>query len=96
MPKIKARTVLAVIAIVGYILLTACFFGQLFFGSKVEVPEGDFGKQIVGMLGMIVGTWGSNMAIVFMFYFGTTQSSGEKNKTVELALRRRVDVDPNE
>ena len=88
----KARTVLAVISIVSYILVTTGFFILLLFGGEMKLPEGDLGKQIIGMLGMIVGTWNSALLMVFAFHYGTSQGSTDKNEMVK-NLSRRVLVD---
>ena len=83
MTKLKARSVLAITAVVGYILLTIGFFVVLFAGSKVSLPAGDLGIQIIGMVGMVVGTWGTLIGLVFTFHFGTSQSSAEKNEIIK-------------
>ena len=87
MTKIKARTVLAFVAIVGYILITLGFFVVLFFGQNVSLPEGELGKQIIGMFGLVVGNWGGLIMLVFMYNYGTTQGSSEKNEAINQALR---------
>ena len=76
--KPKARVILAFVAISGYILLTAGFFVVLFLGNRVSLPEGQLGLQIIGMLGMIVGTWGGLIGMVFQFNYGTSQGSVDK------------------
>jgi NADH:ubiquinone oxidoreductase subunit 6 (subunit J) len=82
----KARTVLAVIAVIGYIMITIGFYVLLFNGSKVELPEGDLGKAIIGMLGQVVGTWTALITLAFTFSFSTSQSSSDKNELVKKAL----------
>ena len=86
--KQKSRVVLAFVAIIGYILLTAGFFVVLFFGNRVSVPEGQLGLQIIGMLGMIVGTWGGLIAMVFQFNYGTSQGSVDKGETANKLLEK--------
>ncbi len=86
MKNLKARTVLAFISVFGYILLTIGFFTVLFLGDRVQLPTGDIGKQIIGMLGMVVGTWGTLMGLVFTFHFGSSQGSDEKMKVIEKGL----------
>ncbi len=83
MNKPKARTVLAFVAVVGYIILTAGFFGILFFGDKIEVPGGEIGNQVIGMLGMVVGTWGTLIGLVFTFFYGTSQGSVDKTELLK-------------
>lgn len=84
----KARTVLAVISVIGYILITGGFFYALFGDVNVEIFSGETGKQLLGMFGMVVGTWGSIMGFVFTFHFGTSQSSSDKNDIVKKALEK--------
>lgn len=88
----RARTVLAVVSVLGYILITGGFFAILFFGEKVELPEGDIGKQIVGMLGMVVGTWNAALMMMYTFHFGSSQGETDKTEMVR-NLSRRVLVD---
>ena len=84
----KARTVLAFVGIIGFIAVTAGFFIILYGGDKVSLPDGDLGKQIIGMLGLIVGTWISIALNIVNYHFSTSQSSNEKNKLVEKALSK--------
>ena len=75
--KFKARTVLAFVAIIGYILITGGFFYMLSSG-RVSIPEGDLGMQLIGMFGLVIGNWGAIMLMVFTFNFGTSQGSVDK------------------
>lgn len=88
MTKLKARTVLAFVAVIGFIMVTAGFFIYLFLGGSVKLPEGDLGKQIIGMLGLIIGTWNAGILMVLTFHFGTSQSSADKNEIVKKALEK--------
>ena len=88
MTKIRARTALAFVAVIGFILVTTAFFLYLFFGGGVQLPQGDLGKQIIGMLGLIVGTWNAGILMVLTFHFGTSQSSDDKNEIVKKALEK--------
>jgi len=88
MTKIRARTVLAFVAVIGFIMVTAGFFVYLFYGGSVVLPEGDLGKQIIGMLGLIIGTWNAGILMVLTFHFGTSQSSADKNEIVKKALEK--------
>ena len=87
--KFKARTVLAFVAIIGYILITGGFF-YLLSSGRVAIPEGDLGKQLIGMFGLVIGNWGAIMLMVFTFNFGTSQGSVDKGvinkEIVEKAL----------
>ena len=80
--KLQARTVLAIISVVGYILITASFGVVLFFGDEIKLPDGDLGKQIVGMLGMIVGTWNAAILMVYTFHYGSSQGSKDKDALI--------------
>lgn len=84
----KARTVLAFVGIIGFISVTAGFFIILYGGDKVSLPDGDLGKQIIGMLGLIVGTWISIALNIVGFHFNTSQSSQDKNEIVKKALEK--------
>ena len=88
MTKIRARTVLAFVAVIGFIMVTAGFFIYLFYGGSVALPEGDLGKQIIGMLGLIIGTWNAGILMVLTFHFGTSQGSVDKNEMVKKALEK--------
>ena len=79
MTKLKARTVLGFVSIIGYILITGGFFIILFFGEQVKMPSGDLGKQIIGMLGLVVGTWNAALLMVFTFHFGSSEGSKAKD-----------------
>lgn len=83
MNKSVARRILGIIGVVGYILLTGGFFAIMFFGDKVNLPEGQLGTQIVGMFGMIVGTWTAFFTAIYMFSFGTSQGSKDANDVVK-------------
>ena len=74
------RAVLGFIAIVGYIFVTAGFFGILFFGSKLSLPAGHLGVQVVGMLGMLVGTWTTIVGVVYNFHYGSSDGSKVKDE----------------
>jgi hypothetical protein len=84
--RAKARAVLAFVMIVGFILVTGAFFAVLFFGDHIGLPEGDMGKQIIGMLGLVVGTWNAGTLMVLTFHFGTSQGSVDKNKLIDKEL----------
>ena len=84
----KARTVLAFVSVIGFIFVTAGFFYVLFAGEKVVLPDGDLGKQIIGMLGLVVGTWNAALLMIMTFFFGTSQSSADKNEIVKKALEK--------
>ena len=84
----RARTVLAIVSVLGYILITGGFFAILFSGDRIDLPEGDVGKQIIGMLGMIVGTWNAALLMMYTFHFGSSQGSNEKNEAVRNLTRR--------
>jgi len=84
----KARTVLAFVMIIGFIFVTGAFFAVLFFGKHAGIPEGDLGKQIIGMLGLVVGTWNAGTLMVLGYHFATSQSSAEKNLLVQKALEQ--------
>jgi len=92
MTKLKARTVLAFISVVGYILITISFGVVLFLGDQVTLPDGDIGKQIIGMLGMIVGTWNAAILMVYTFHYGTTQGSSEHSETIKEVLKRKIEL----
>lgn len=87
MQKIKARSILAFVAVIGYILITAGFFVLLFAGDRINIPEGDVGKQLIGMFGLVIGNWGGWISLVFVFSYGTTQGSSEKTETINQVLR---------
>ena len=84
----KARTVLAFVGIIGFIFVTGGFFLILFAGERVGIPEGDLGKQIIGMLGLVVGAWISIALNIVNFHFSTSQSSAEKNEIMKKALEK--------
>jgi len=88
MTKPRARTILAVVSVAGYILLTGAFFTVLFFGSRINLPDGELGKQIIGMLGMIVGTWNAVMLMVYTFNYGTSQGSQDKGDVQNEILKK--------
>ena len=71
----------------GFIAVTGGFFYFLFKGGAI-LPEGDLGKQIIGMLGLIVGTWNAGILSVLTFFFGTSKSSADKNDIVKRALEK--------
>ncbi len=86
--KATARTVLSFVFVVGYILITGGFFFLLFAGDKVGLPSGKLGESIIGMLGLVVGTWNSGLMLILTFNFGTSKSSADKNQVIEKALER--------
>ena len=88
--KPQARTVLAMVAVIGFILVTGGFFSILLFGDKITLPEGEIGKQIIGMLGLVVGTWNAAMLMVFTFNFGSSKGSQDKGDTQNKILERVV------
>ena len=88
--KPKARTILAVVSIVGYIFITGGFFYLLSSGN-VTIPEGNLGLQFIGMFGQVIGTWGAIMLMVFTFNFGTSQGSVDKG----IAQREMVEKLPD-
>ena len=92
LPKPRAKTILAVIIIIGYILITASFGIVLFFGDQIKLPDGEIGKQIVGMLGMIVGTWNAAVMIIVTYNYGSSQSSSDKNELVKKAIEKESKV----
>ena len=85
--KPQTRTILSIVTVVGYILITAGFFAAMFFGDTIKIPEGDFAKQFFGMFGIVIGNWGALMLMVFTFNFGTSRGSQDKgdvqNKILE-------------
>jgi hypothetical protein len=85
----KARTVLAFVFIIGYIVITGAFFGVLFFSERVGLPEGEVGKQIIGMLGLVVGTWNAGTMMILTFNYGTSQGSVDKGKHLEKMENRK-------
>ena len=79
----KARTVLSVISIFGYISITVAFFLVLFYGEQLNLPAGDLGKQIIGMLGLVIGTWNAALLMVFTFHFGSSEGSNIKDDIIK-------------
>lgn len=86
-----ARKILSILAIIGYVFLTGGFFVLLFFGDQVKLPAGQLGNQIVGMLGMVVGTWTSCFTMIFTFNFGTSQGSQDKGDLIKEKLLKPAD-----
>ena len=88
----KARTVLAVVSVIGYIAITAAFFVVLFYGGKVGLPDGDLGKQIVGMLGLVVGTWNAEFLMIITYHYGSSEGSTAKSIIIEKKLLEKETV----
>ena len=86
--KPQARTILSIVTVVGYILITGGFFAVLFFGDDIAVLKGDVGKQFLGMFGIVIGNWGAVMLMVFTFNFGTSRGSQEKGETQNQILKQ--------
>lgn len=83
-----ARTVLSFVFVIGYIIITGGFFFLLFAGERVVLPPGKLGESIIGMLGLVVGTWNSGLMLILTFNFGTSKSSADKNDIVKKALEK--------
>jgi hypothetical protein len=84
----RARTTLAFVSVIGYIIITVGFFVLLYSGDRVSLPDGELGKQIIGMLGLVVGNWGAIVLLVFTFHYGTSQSSADKNEIIKESLKK--------
>ena len=78
--KPQARTVLAVISVVGFILLTISFFFLMFYSDRLSIPENGIGNRLIGMFGMVVGIWNTAFATVINFNFGSSQGSKDKQE----------------
>lgn len=85
--KFQARTVLGIIGVSGFILLTASFVFMIFFMKGASLPEGDLGKQIIGMFGMVVGIWNSAFSMIMSFHFGSSQGSKDKEDAQSALLK---------
>jgi hypothetical protein len=88
MTKPRARTILSIITVVGYILITGGFFAVLFLGDKIGVPEGNLSTQFMGMFGIVIGNWGALMLMVYTFNFGTSRGSQDKGETQNEILKQ--------
>jgi len=83
----RAKTTLAFVVVAGYIIITAGFF-IIMYTPTVSLPEGDLGKQIIGMLGLVVGTWNAGVMLILTYHFGSSQSSADKNKLIEEVIKK--------
>lgn len=89
--KSRAKTILAIISVGGYILITIAFVSILFFfGDQIKIPEGQVGLQIVGMVGMLVGTWNAAMMLVYTYFYGTSEGSSNKTDIMKQQLEKTL------
>jgi len=86
----KTRTVLAVVSVIGYISITAAFFVVIFYGGEIGIGEGELSKQIIGMLGLVIGTWNAAFLMIITYHYGSSEGSTAKSGIIEKKLLEKT------
>ena len=80
----KAQTILAIVNMVGFIIITIL----VLMASKFGV---EWAKQIAeNILPLIVGCWITNATTVINYVFGSSQTSANKNAVIEKLVADKV------
>lgn len=86
----NSQRVIAIVGVVGFIMVTGAFFAVIFIPQTINLPEGDLGKQIIGMLGMVTGTWNSLVLLIYNWNFSSSKGSSDKTVLLEKKLNNQT------
>lgn len=84
MNLVKAQTILGVIGVAGFVVITALAFLAAKFGV-------DWAKNVAeNILPLLVGCWITNFTTIVNYYFGSSQQQQTHSEAVSEALTRAL------